>query len=308
MSARGFEFQIEKASATGRYVTGWLAVAEKDGAPTQDTQDDRWSIEEVRKSCHAYMQTDRIIKAHHAGEKIGQMIEIMVIDDDVAKALGMTTTKRGAWGTAEITCEKTQEQVRKGKFSGFSPGGRGKRTKIEKKRSLTGAPMRNRGMTPGGSKKLRANLWRERERLQRSLGFDGSKGHYIGRATSYLVRRQKGGRTGRPGSKGIARTGVYKSVDVLYEEIAKAGLIKPGKPSLVKRIGFLASTMSGARGDRNSKIGRYLESRKQGRGYGAPGKRRARKGTYTGVYATGVNKSLAALYAEIDKAREAHAL
>lgn len=78
------------------------------------------------------------------------------------------------------------------------------------------------------------------------------------------------------------------ALEALAEAIAKAGLIKPGKPSLLRRVGFLLSTGSN---ERNYKVGRYLEGRKAGKGYGPKGKRRARTGTYTGVYATGVNKS-----------------
>lgn len=91
----------------------------------------------------------------------------------------------------------------------------------------------------------------------------------------------------------------------LYAEIEKAGLIRPGKRPLLHRVGFLLSTMN----DRKQRIGRYLEGRKRGLGYGPKGKRRRRTGTYTGVYATGVNKSGAitmdavdALYTEIEKA------
>lgn len=97
------------------------------------------------------------------------------------------------------------------------------------------------------------------------------------------------------------------ALDQLYSAIEKAGLIKPGKPSLMRRIGFLLSTGSN---ERNYKIGRYLEGRKAGKGYGPKGKRRARTGTYTGVYATGVNKSELSMSAldDLDQAIEkAHA-
>lgn len=92
----------------------------------------------------------------------------------------------------------------------------------------------------------------------------------------------------------------------LAEAIAKAGLIKPGKRPLLHRVGFLLST---GKNDRKAAIGRYLESRKRGKGFGPRGRRRARTGTYSGVYATGVNKSensmdaITTLYAEIEKAR-----
>lgn len=91
----------------------------------------------------------------------------------------------------------------------------------------------------------------------------------------------------------------------LYTEINKAGLITPGKRPLFQRVGFL---LRSGKSDRHARIGRYLEGRKRGLGYGPKGKRRRRTGTYTGVYATGVNKSeigmdaIDALYVEIEKA------
>jgi hypothetical protein len=100
------------------------------------------------------------------------------------------------------------------------------------------------------------------------------------------------------------------ALDLLEDAIEKAGLIKPGKPSLLRRVGFLLSTF---KNDRNAAVGQYLERRKPGRGYGRKNKLgrypRARTGTYTGVYATGVNKSetvmdaIEALDEAIEKAR-----
>ncbi len=125
-------FRIEKATPTGRYVSGWLSVVEKDGKRVEDTQGDLISMDELRKGMHDYMSGERIIKAHHRGEQIGRMIEMVIVDDDFVKAMGATTTKRGAWGTAEITDEDVQKSVRENKFSGFSMAGSGKRTPVEK--------------------------------------------------------------------------------------------------------------------------------------------------------------------------------
>ncbi len=127
-----FDFQIAKASPTGRFVTGWFSVVEKDGKPVEDTQGDIISIEEGRKAFQKFMRGERIIKARHKGEKVGEVVEMLFIDDDVAKALGMSDTKRGAFGTAEITDPQSQKEVREGILKSFSIGGRGKRTAIQK--------------------------------------------------------------------------------------------------------------------------------------------------------------------------------
>lgn len=132
MPAVRFDFRIEKASPTGRYVSGWLSVVEKDGKPVEDSQGDIVAMEEVRKAFHKYMRGSRVIKSQHAGDGIGDLVECVIVDDDFAKAHGVTHGQRGVWGTAEITDEKEQARVRKGEYGGFSIGGRGKRTEIKK--------------------------------------------------------------------------------------------------------------------------------------------------------------------------------
>jgi len=58
------------------------------------------------------------------------------------------------------------------------------------------------------------------------------------------------------------------------------GLIKSGKAPLFDRVSFLLST---ARDERNYKIGRYLDQRREGGRFGAGGRMR-RTGDYNNVY------------------------
>lgn len=127
-----FDFTIQKSDRTGRFVAGWLSVVEKNGQPVEDTQGDVIEIGEVAKAFRAYMKGARVIKARHSGAPVGELVEMVVVDDDFAKAVGMTDTKRGVWGGAEITDEKTREEVKSGVLKSFSIGGRGKRTPIAK--------------------------------------------------------------------------------------------------------------------------------------------------------------------------------
>lgn len=131
-AAVSISFKIEKASPTGRYVSGWLSVIEKDGKVIEDTQGDRMSMETLRKGVHKYMRGSRVIKKQHTGDQVGEMVEIVMIDDDFVKALGATTTKRGAWGTAEITDTELQKAVVAKEVTGWSMGGKGKRVPIVK--------------------------------------------------------------------------------------------------------------------------------------------------------------------------------
>lgn len=181
-AAVSIRFKIEKATPSGRYVSGWLSVVEKDGKVIEDTQGDRISMEELRKGMHGYMAGDRIIKAHHRGDGIGRMIEMVVVDDDFVKAMGATTTKRGAWGTAEITDEAVQKSVRDKKFSGFSMGGGGKRTPVAKASAFRG------GSLPALKRLRTLSAKNNASAVARAPGA-ASRGRRLGRAQSYLTRR-----------------------------------------------------------------------------------------------------------------------
>lgn len=189
-------FKIEKADKTGRWVAGWLSVVQKDGKVVEDSQGDRMTMETLRAGVHKYMRGSRVIKKQHSGEQIGEMSEIIMIDDDFAKAHGITHGKRGAWGLAEITDAEVQKSVARGDVTGWSMGGKGKRTAIAKSGF---APLvetddvSKAGLLRGGSLKTRAALqYRSRANNAKAIaGANGAAamGRRLGRAQNYLTRR-----------------------------------------------------------------------------------------------------------------------
>lgn len=191
-------FKIEKADKTGRYVAGWLSVVEKDGKVVEDSQGDRMSMETLRAGVHKYMRGSRVIKKQHSGEQIGEMAEVIMIDDDFAKAHGITHGKRGAWGMAEITDPEIRKSVVAGDVTGWSMGGRGKRTPIAKSGFAplveTDEGIEKAGLLlRGGSLKTRRALFaRSRKNTaSRVAGEKGAsaRGYRLGRAQNYLTRR-----------------------------------------------------------------------------------------------------------------------
>lgn len=125
-------FDIEKSDPTGRLVTGWFYV-QKDAAGqvvdySGQTIDD---IGVLREAAHDFME-HRIAKAMHGkdasfgDEPTGDIVDSILIDDDVAKALGMTSQKRGWFGTMRINDATVQKSVRDGNLKQFSIGGKGK--------------------------------------------------------------------------------------------------------------------------------------------------------------------------------------
>lgn len=124
----GFTFEFQKSDATGRYVRGWASVIEVDGNPVVDTQGDRIDMVELRKAAHDFVTNARAAKAMHDGDPIGDVVESVLIDDDFAKAQGISHGKRGWWIGMDVRDESVRKQVREGKLKAFSIGGSGRRT------------------------------------------------------------------------------------------------------------------------------------------------------------------------------------
>lgn len=122
---------FEKADTSGKTVAGWASVASVDGKPVTDYQGDIISIDELRKAAHKFVCDARVAKAMHAGNQVGEVVESVIVDDDLAKALGITDGKRGWWVRMQIHDPEIQKGVREGKYRAFSIGGKGRRTPTE---------------------------------------------------------------------------------------------------------------------------------------------------------------------------------
>ncbi len=125
-------FEFTKTDVSGKFVRGWASVVSKAGVPVTDHQGDIIDIDEVRKAAHKFVSDARVAKAMHAGKPIGEVVESVIIDDDFAKALGVSDTRRGWWIGMQIHDSDIQKGVKTGKLRAFSIGGRGRRTPVEK--------------------------------------------------------------------------------------------------------------------------------------------------------------------------------
>lgn len=123
----GLSFTFEKASVTGRYIRGFASVTDFDGQPVEDWQGDTIDIEVVRKAAHEFILNARVAKMQHAGKQIGDVVESIIIDDALAKSLGITDKRRGWYIGMEIHDMGVRKQVVKGALTGFSIGGTGVR-------------------------------------------------------------------------------------------------------------------------------------------------------------------------------------
>jgi hypothetical protein len=127
----GVTFDFAKADNDGRFVRGWASVAVIDGQTVTDTQDDRVTMDELRKAAHRFVTDARVAKAMHAGAQVGEVVESVMIDDGFAAALGVTDTKRGWWIGMRINDDGIAKRVKSGELKAFSIGGRGRRKKVD---------------------------------------------------------------------------------------------------------------------------------------------------------------------------------
>ncbi|MCL4715473.1 MAG: hypothetical protein KJZ75_11230 [Hyphomonadaceae bacterium] len=122
--------KVEKNDITGRYAAGFASVIEKDGKRVTDTQDDVIFWADLQETAHDFIKNERVAKVMHAGEMVGEVVESVLIDDDFAKALGLSDPRRGWFIKMDIADEATRKLNREGKFGGFSIGGSGQRVDL----------------------------------------------------------------------------------------------------------------------------------------------------------------------------------
>lgn len=127
----GVTFDFEKSDKEGRYVRGWASVVSINGEAVTDTQGDLITMAELRKAAHRFVTDARVAKAMHRGDQVGEVVESVIIDDEFAKATGMTTDKRGWWIGMAVNDDNIRKRVKAGELKAFSIGGRGKRKKLE---------------------------------------------------------------------------------------------------------------------------------------------------------------------------------
>lgn len=130
ISAATIDFSFTKADPTGGFVRGWALVSSVDGVPVVDWQGDVISIDELRKAAHAFIVNARVAKAMHEGARVGEIVESVLVDDDLAKALGITNPRRGWFIAMRVDDPAVRKRIRSGELRAFSIGGKGRRTTV----------------------------------------------------------------------------------------------------------------------------------------------------------------------------------
>jgi hypothetical protein len=117
---------IAKAAPDGSFVRGWACLTtNEDGHPNTDWDGELMPLGVLAPAVYDFMGGERVAKVMHDGKQTGAIVEAVVVDDDFAREMGMTTKKRGVWMGMQVHDPVAKERVRKRELKGFSIGGRG---------------------------------------------------------------------------------------------------------------------------------------------------------------------------------------
>jgi cation transport regulator ChaB len=118
------EGQIVKQLDEERLAFGWAYVATVKGEVSLDHSGEFIRPELLAKAATNFMLSMRTAKRMHSGESIGEVIHSMPLTNDVAKALGIQSDREGWIIAIKVYDDQVWQDVKSGKLSAFSIGGR----------------------------------------------------------------------------------------------------------------------------------------------------------------------------------------
>ena len=122
---------VSKRDGKIQVAYGWASVSVDGGEPVIDHQGDVIETTELRKALHEYMRGDRAAKVNHEGEPVGDVVEAIIIDAEIAKALGAPADKEGMFVGMHFPDPAVWARVESGELPEFSIHGTAVRVPIE---------------------------------------------------------------------------------------------------------------------------------------------------------------------------------
>ncbi|MCU0296965.1 MAG: XkdF-like putative serine protease domain-containing protein [Candidatus Nanopelagicales bacterium] len=130
MEATKVQATITKTDDDQRLVFGWGNVAVLDGATVIDKQDDWWeSLDELEDTAYDYVLHSRDGGDTHLRKGVATMVESFVATPQKLEAIGLApdALPHGWWVGFKVHDDGVWDGVKKGRYTGFSIGGVGKR-------------------------------------------------------------------------------------------------------------------------------------------------------------------------------------
>lgn len=124
-----FDATITKVDEEERIVYGFASVSEEQGGLVTDRQGDQIETTEMVRAAHDFIRK-RQGKVMHAGKCVGEVVESLVLRPELQKALGIDIKKIPWIIGYKVHDEEAWADVKKGRFTGFSIGGKGKRKQV----------------------------------------------------------------------------------------------------------------------------------------------------------------------------------
>lgn len=130
--------EIVKADEDKHQVFGWASVVEVDGKPVVDRQGDWITPDEIEKAAYHYVLENRRGGNQHQRDADDQpmhassLIESFVVTPEKIEKMGLPkTTPVGWWVGYKVHDEDAWSDIKKGRKTGFSIHGKGKRREVE---------------------------------------------------------------------------------------------------------------------------------------------------------------------------------
>lgn len=119
-----YEVAFSKRDDEQRIVWGWASVSTEDGELVVDTQGDTITPVEMEKMANDFMAGVRKAKSMHEGPQIGEFIHSFPMTNELMKAFGIHSDREGWIVAAKIYDDDVWEEIKTGRMTGFSIGGR----------------------------------------------------------------------------------------------------------------------------------------------------------------------------------------
>ena len=116
-------YQFLKADESLGLVMGFAVVCKEQGRKYFDLQGDHIGEVAMLKAATDFMMNSRAGKVMHRGKSVGQVVFAFPLTGDVAKAFELETKRPGLMIAWKPDDPKVIEDVKKGKYRGFSIGG-----------------------------------------------------------------------------------------------------------------------------------------------------------------------------------------
>ena len=121
---KSIDVEVAKVDSSLGIVFGFAIVCKQDGEEYFDTQGDHIPEDAMLEATADFMSGKRVAKDMHAGAKVGQVVYGFPLTLEIAKSLGVDTTRTGFVVGMKVEDKSMLTKFKTGEYTGFSIGGK----------------------------------------------------------------------------------------------------------------------------------------------------------------------------------------